>query len=86
MGTKNNIRKYVVGWLDKGYPTGIPDEAPVELEKRGLVPSYRNICLALMKNPNNLESLGIKRKKCELYSSIKRSELGIKQKQFKLKL
>lgn len=75
MGTKEQIKNYIDSWEAKGYFTGIPDEAPIELEKTGLVPSYRKICIALMKNENNLESLGFSRKKCDSYKEIKRLEI-----------
>ena len=87
MGTKAKINKYIENWEGKGYPEGIPDEAPFELEKRGLAPSYRLICIALMRNPHNLESLGFSREKCKIYQEIKREEIynrNIKGKQYKL--
>ena len=75
MGARENIKKYIESWESKGYEDGIPDEAPIELERRNLVPSYRMICIALMRNPNNLEILGIKRVKCSIYQEIKREEI-----------
>ena len=51
------------------------DEAPIQLESRLLVPSYRIICITLMRNHNNLELLGISRPKCKIYSDIKRNEI-----------
>jgi predicted phosphoadenosine phosphosulfate sulfurtransferase len=87
METKQNIEKYIRDWEGKGYEKGIPDEAPAQLERKGLVPSYRMICIALMKNPNNLEVLGFKRKKCNIYQEIKREEIynrETKNKQLKL--
>jgi len=45
------------------------------LEKRGLVPSYKLICIALMRNHNNLEILGFSREKCKIYQEIKRQEI-----------
>lgn len=75
MGAKSKIKQYINEWEKKGYDKGIPDFAPIELEKRGLVPSYRMICIAIMKNPNNLESLGFKREKCNIYQEIKRQEI-----------
>lgn len=87
MGTKDEITKYISKWEGRGYSDGIPDEAPNELERSGLVPSYRLICLALMKNPNNLEILGVQRKKCKIYQEIKRAEIyarPIEGKQLKL--
>jgi hypothetical protein len=65
-------QKLISEW---GYEGGIPDEAPLELERIGIAPSYRQICVALMKNPNNLESLGYQREKCRIYQEIKREEI-----------
>jgi predicted phosphoadenosine phosphosulfate sulfurtransferase len=89
MGKKSNIEKYINSWQNKGYPNGIPDEVPIELEKLDSVPYYRKICIALMKNENNLESLGFSRKKTLIYSELKRIEIEqrqIKNKQLKLNL
>jgi len=61
--------------MTKGYPEGIPDEAPLELEKNLLVPSYRMICRALLKNDMQLKTLGFERVPCEIYNKIKRQEL-----------
>ena len=87
MGTKSKVFKYIDNWKKKGYPDGIPDEAPFQLEKRGIVPSYRMICITLMKNPNNLEALGYAREKCNIYQEIKREEIynrDTKNKQLKI--
>jgi predicted phosphoadenosine phosphosulfate sulfurtransferase len=89
MGTKSKVKKYIKDWERKGYKYGIPDEAPIELEKLNIVPSYRKICIALMKNENNLETLGFSRKKTLVYSELKRIEIEqryIKNKQLKLNL
>lgn len=37
-------------WMDRGYPEGIPDEAPYELEAKRNVPSWRRVCKALLRN------------------------------------
>tara|TARA_B100000683_G_C12507748_1_gene559675 strand:- start:4297 stop:4443 length:147 start_codon:yes stop_codon:yes gene_type:complete len=45
------------------------------------------ICIALMRNPNNLESLGFQREKCKIYQEIKREEIynrETKNKQLKM--
>lgn len=83
MGKELLIRNYIKEWERKSYPKGIPDEAPFELEKRGVVPSYRLICLALMKNENNLESLGISRTKCNVYQEMKRIEIEARPTKYK---
>tara|TARA_R100001244_G_C5166001_1_gene131424 strand:+ start:474 stop:743 length:270 start_codon:yes stop_codon:yes gene_type:complete len=75
MGVEEKIKQYIKKWESKGYEKGIPDEAPFELENRGLAPSYKLICSALLKNPNNLESLGIMREKSKMYNDIKREEI-----------
>jgi len=87
MGAKENIERYIEKWEKQGYENGIPDEAPIELERKGLVPSYRMICIALMRNPNNLEVLGFKRQKSIYYQEIKRIEIDKREfegKQIKL--
>lgn len=87
MGTRKKVREYINKWEQRDYINGIPDEAPVELERMGVVPSYRMICIALMKNPNNLESLGFQREKCRIYQEIKREEIysrNFEGKQYKL--
>ena len=87
MGTRKKVREYINKWEQRDYTNGIPDEAPVELERMGVVPSYRMICIALMRNPNNLESLGFQREKCRIYQEIKREEIysrNFEGKQYKL--
>lgn len=69
------IAQYVRMWERRGYRDGIPDEAPSRLEDLGKVPSYRLICIAIMKNEKNLETLGFSRKPCQIYMDLKRIEL-----------
>ncbi len=88
MEIKKKIEKYIKQWEKKGYQNGIPDEAPFELENKGLVPSYRLICISIMRNPNNLEKLGFNREKCKIYQEIKRVEIDSRVyngKQYKIK-
>lgn len=73
--TKAKIELYISGWECKGYPQGIPDEAPENLERFLMVPSYRLICKAILKNDRQLLTLGYEREHCEMYSVIKREEL-----------
>ncbi len=77
---KRKIQQYIRTWEKRGYPNGIPDEAPSRLEELGKVPSYRLICIAIMKNDKNLEMLGFTRKPCDLYMKLKRQELLLKGK------
>jgi len=73
MGAKEKIREYISTWEKRCYPHGLPDFVPIEIND--LVPSYRQICIAIMKNENNLESLGFQRTMCEIYGDIKREEI-----------
>ena len=73
--TKIKINEYIENWKRKGYQEGIPDEAPDILEKLLLVPSYRMICRAILKNDRQLLTLGYEREDCEIYNAIKRDEL-----------
>ena len=83
------IREYIKEWERKGYFDGIPDEAPVRLEQLGKVPSYKQICFAILKNDITLQSLGFSRPKCKIYSELKREELiqrGVLKEDSQLKL
>jgi predicted phosphoadenosine phosphosulfate sulfurtransferase len=88
---KAKIKKYIAQWEKNCYFDGIPDEADRRLEKLNKVPSYRKICIAIMKNDYALESLGYSKVKCASYHHFKRIELierGVikKSNQLKLKL
>jgi len=74
-GQLAKIREYVRKWERRGYPNGIPDEAPPELEAIGKAPSYRLICLTILKNDVACETLGYAREKCEAYMELKRIEI-----------
>lgn len=71
------IGQYISSWEGRGYPEGIPDEAPSELESAGKVPSYRMICKAILRNDIHLQTLGFTRPTCAMYNTLKRIELGI---------
>ena len=47
---KNKIALYIRWHQIRGYPDGIPDEAPIKLENAQRVPSWRRICKTLLKN------------------------------------
>ena len=77
---KERILQWIEKWEARGYSHGIPDEAPPRLEALCKAPSYRMICMAIMKNDAQLETLGYTRKKCAAYSAIKKQELIMKGK------
>lgn len=73
---KAKILQYEAKWKTQGYKEGLPDAAPEKLEYLGKVPSYRNICRAILKNDVSLTSLGFSRKPTESYNILKRIELS----------
>lgn len=72
---REKILNYIREWERRCYSDGIPDSAPLELENRCLVPSYRLIVKAILKNDASLKILGFTQKKSELYSELKRLEI-----------
>ena len=79
LGYKAKIQAWIQKWESRGYPEGIPDEAPFNLEEKLRVPSYRMVCLAIMKNDVTLETLGFARKPCDAYIAIKREEIALRE-------
>jgi predicted phosphoadenosine phosphosulfate sulfurtransferase len=47
---ENKILVFQRWWMQRGYPGGIPDEAPYELEADRKAPSWRRVCKALLRN------------------------------------
>jgi len=72
---REKIRKWIKQWESRCYSLGITDEAPSRLESSGRVPSYRTVCLAILKNDVNLKSLGFSPTPCTAYMAIKRIEI-----------
>ena len=83
---KQKIEKYIQMWEQRCYSNGIPDEAPIELETRNKVPSYRRICYAILKNDYALKSLGFTEIKSKYYHAYKKIEIENRQKVKQLKL
>lgn len=64
---KNKLAKYIQWYRERGYPDGIPDSADKDLEARDLVPSWRRIAKALLKNDYWLKTLGFSPTKSSAY-------------------
>jgi predicted phosphoadenosine phosphosulfate sulfurtransferase len=47
---RNKITLFERWWKARGYPGGIPDEAPYELESARKAPSWRRVCKSLLRN------------------------------------
>lgn len=71
---KEKVLAWVKKWEGRGYSNGIPDEADIGIELAERAPSYRRICMAIMKNDVQLESLGYTREVCHVYMALKREE------------
>ncbi len=72
---KKKILDYVKKWENQGYSNGIPDHADTKLEQLNKVPSYRKICMAILRNDVALTSLGYSRPQTDSYMALKRIEI-----------
>jgi predicted phosphoadenosine phosphosulfate sulfurtransferase len=72
---KQKILQYIAKWEQQGYPQGIPDHADSRLEAIGKCPSYRKICVAILKNDTALASLGYERPQTAAYMALKKIEI-----------
>jgi predicted phosphoadenosine phosphosulfate sulfurtransferase len=63
----NKIYTFSKWWMERGYETGIPDEAPYLLESKKLAPSWRRICKSLLRNDFWCKGLGFTQHKTDAY-------------------
>lgn len=61
--------------MDRGYSDGIPDEVPLRLMQLRKAPSYKAICIAILKNDTSMASLGFTPTSSKWYSELKRIEI-----------
>jgi predicted phosphoadenosine phosphosulfate sulfurtransferase len=47
---ENKIAVFIHWWMERGYPSGIPDEADPKDEAAKKVPSWRRVCKMLLRN------------------------------------
>ena len=64
---ENKIAIFQKWWQDKGYPSGIPDEADYKLEAEKKVPSWRRVCKSLLRNDYWCKGLSFTQHKSEAY-------------------
>lgn len=64
------FRVFIKWWKKRGYPDDIPDEAPQQLENKGLAPSYRRICKALLRNDYWCKGLKFSQPKSDAYKEF----------------
>jgi predicted phosphoadenosine phosphosulfate sulfurtransferase len=65
---QNKVLLFQKWWMERGYPDGIPDEAPYELEAARKVPSWRRVCKSLLRNDYWCKGLGFTQHKSRAYS------------------
>ena len=63
----NKIVLFQKWWVQRGYPDGIPDEAPYALESKRIAPSWRRVCKTLLRNDYWCKGLGFSQQKSEAY-------------------
>jgi len=63
----NKIYTFEKWWECRGYPDGIPDEAPQILESKKLAPSWRRVCKSLLRNDYWCKGLGFTQQKTKAY-------------------
>ena len=61
------FKTFVVGWKERGYVNGIPDEAPKVLEDKHWAPSWRRMCKVILRNDHWCKGLGLTQPKSEAY-------------------
>jgi len=86
---RKKVKEYIKKWTTTVYLNDLPDEAPRRLEELNKVPSYRQICIAILKNDKHLKTLGQSQPVSKVYSQLKRKELeerGVIPKQWRLEI
>jgi predicted phosphoadenosine phosphosulfate sulfurtransferase len=74
------FRVFIKWWRKRGYPGDIPDEAPPQLENKGLAPSYRRICKVLLRNDYWCKGLKFSQPKSEAYKAFVKEKKAEKHK------
>lgn len=64
---QNKILLWQKWWMERGYPHGIPDESPYELEAARKAPSWRRVCKSLLRNDYWCKGLGYTQQKSDAY-------------------
>lgn len=76
---KRRFKKFIHCWRDRGYKK-IPQEAPIELENKCWVPSWRRMCRCILRNDFYCKGLGQTQPKSEAYGKFKQIQLQRKGK------
>lgn len=64
---RNKVLLHVKWWQERGFPDGLPDESPYELEAARKAPSWRRVCKSLLRNDYWGKGLGFSQHKSDAY-------------------
>jgi predicted phosphoadenosine phosphosulfate sulfurtransferase len=64
---ENKLILFRKWWMERGYPEGIPDEGPYDLEAARKIPSWRRICKSLLRNDYWCKGLSFTQHKSAAY-------------------
>lgn len=89
---RNKILLHVKWWQERGFPEGLPDESPPELEAARKAPSWRRVCKSLLRNDYWGKGLGFSQHKSDAYKKYldlmkrRREAWGVDEKAIQLRL
>jgi predicted phosphoadenosine phosphosulfate sulfurtransferase len=63
----SKFKVFIKWWKDRGYPEGLPEEAPPHLESQKLAPSWRRLCKVLLRNDYWCKGLAFTQPKSAAY-------------------
>ena len=69
---RDKIMLHEKWWVERGYPEGMPDESPYELEAQRLAPSWRRVCKWLLRNDHYCKGLGFTQHKSAAYDAYRK--------------
>lgn len=64
---ENKVAVFRHWWMARGYPDGIPDEAPYDLEAARKAPSWRRVCKSILRNDYWSKGLGFSQHRSAAY-------------------
>ena len=74
----SKFKVFIKWWIKRGYPDGLPEEAPLELESKKLAPSWRRMCKVLLRNDHWCKGLGFSQPKSAVYGEYLKRKKGLK--------
>ena len=66
---RNKILLHIKWWQERGFPDGIPQEAPYKLEAARKAPSWRRVCKTLLRNDYWGKGIGFSQHKSDAYKA-----------------